>query len=321
MNDQSGRIIDYLRLSVTDRCDLRCLYCMPEEGVPSLPHSDVLRYEEILRLVRLFAVLGIRKIRLTGGEPLVRKDVSKLAAAIKRVDGIERLTLTTNGMLLEDLLPALVDAGLDGVNISIDALDEKCFSHITRRNGVEKVIRSIDAAVKYPGLQVKLNCVPTSLNLDQLVPLTRFAIARGIPLRFIELMPIGEGKKLNGLSEASVIWELEKAFGKLIPLGQNENYAQCRRFRLEQGGRIGFISPLSHKFCKSCNRVRLTADGKLKTCLQYDAGLDLKKMLDMDDQVILQEIRRAVLEKPACHHFGDGDSPRDEQRKMSQIGG
>lgn len=321
MIDGLGRGIDYLRISVTDRCDLRCIYCMPEAGVTHLDHSEVLSYEEILRLAGIFASLGIKKIRLTGGEPLVRKGLSGLVAGLKSTSGIEKVVLTTNGMLLEQQLPQLAAAGLDGVNISLDTLDEDTFSSITRRSGASKVLGSIDAALTYPGMGVKLNCVPTQMNREQLAPLCRFAAQRGIPLRFIELMPIGEGGSISGLSEQETWDTLEAGLGKLTPMIGADPGDKCRYFTTPDGGRIGFISAVSHKFCGNCNRIRLTADGFLKTCLQYDQGAALKPLLGESDDTIRNVIATTVGAKPSGHHFGIGATSGDETRKMSQIGG
>ncbi|MGI5970880.1 MAG: GTP 3',8-cyclase MoaA [Oscillospiraceae bacterium] len=322
MRDGLERTIDYLRVSVTDRCDLRCVYCMPEEGVKALDHGSLLSYEEIMRLARIFASLGIKKIRLTGGEPLVRKDIHRLVAELKSINGIKTVVMTTNGTLLEENLPELICAGLDGVNISIDAIDEDVFRRITRRSGVDRVRRSIEAAVASPGLRVKLNCVPTELNITQLVPLARFAGELGVPLRFIELMPIGEGKSLKCLREAEVRSILTGAFGDLKPAQENiDPREKCRYFVLPGGGKVGFISALSHRFCQYCDRVRLTAEGFLKTCLQYDRGLALKPLLGVSDEEIREEIIDAVRTKPAGHHFGSGSQAGDEKRIMSQIGG
>lgn len=324
MIDGFGRNIDYIRISVTDRCDLRCVYCMPARGVRSLAHEDILRYEDILRLARIFSKLGIKKVRLTGGEPLARKNLSYLVAGLKDTDGIETVFLTTNGMLLSEQLLELVSAGLDGVNISLDAIDENVFQRITRRSGVDKVLDSIDAALSYPELKVKINCVPTKLNESQLIPMTALLVRDNrLALRFIELMPIGLGKRYHGKSEGEVRSVLESEFAPMTSLAEDSGGGLCRYFALPGfNGKIGFISAISHKFCYSCNRVRLTSDGFLKTCLQYDRGVDLKALLCEDDKTIKIAIEEAILKKPACHHFIDGTlENHEETRKMSQIGG
>lgn len=317
MLDHQGRKIDYLRISVTDRCDLRCIYCMPAQGVAPLCHGDILSYEEIVRLARIFAGLGIRKIRLTGGEPLVRRGLDGLVRSLKDIDGVDSVVLTTNGVLLEKQLPALLDAGLDGVNISLDTVSEELFRKITRRSGVDAVLRSVDAACAAPGLSVKLNCVPTTLNQSGISALAEFAASRGVPLRFIELMPLGQGTEVRGLSEKQVM----DILGPMTPREEMYPGDKCRYFTLESGGTVGFISSLSHKFCSGCNRVRLTADGFLKTCLQYDTGADLRALLGESDDILRLAIEKAIENKPLGHHFGIQGGDGDETRKMSQIGG
>lgn len=318
MIDGFGRTIEYLRVSVTDRCDLRCVYCMPETGTCPMRHSDVLRYEEIARLARIFASLGIRRIRLTGGEPLVRKDVRRLVSMLKEIDGIERVALTTNGTLLSEQLPGLLDAGLDAVNISIDTMDEARFRAITRRSGVERVLKAVSDCAALPQLVTKLNCVPTELNEADLADLASFADEKRLLLRFIELMPIGQGRTLRGLSEAEVLSVLAKRFGR-FSLEPETAHEKCRVYR--NGSRtVGFISPMSHRFCASCDRVRLTSDGKLKTCLEYPPQLDLRALLSESDETIREAIRAAIAQKPKAHRFGE-HAVDSERRGMSEIGG
>lgn len=322
MLDALGRRIDYLRISVTDRCDLRCVYCMPAEGVAPMCHTDILRYEDILRLARLFAGLGIKKIRLTGGEPLVRLHIERLAAGLKAIPGIERLGITTNGTQLAQKLPALLDAGLDLLNISLDTVDEALFQRITRRSGVAQVLRGVEAALAAPGLTVKVNCVPTDLNREGLLPLVAYFRDKNVSLRFIELMPIGLGAQLQGLAEAEVRALLEGAYGPMEPLPGDEVGGPCRYFSLPGfAGRIGFISAMSHKFCASCNRIRLTANGFLKTCLQYERGVSLRALLDEPDEVLIAAIQAAIADKPVGHHFTQPAAAWDERHVMAQIGG
>ena len=278
MKDSLGRTIDYLRVSVTDRCNLRCRYCMPEEGVEWLPHEDILSYEDILRLAAIFARLGVEKVRLTGGEPLARKGLAALVAGLRAIDGIQEVAVTTNGTLLEEQLPGLLAAGLTGVNISLDTLNERTFRQITRREGVGRTVKAIDTCLA-AGLPVKVNCVPIAPE-EELVELAGLAKGRSLAVRFIELMPIGLGKDLCGRSEDELRALLERAYGPLVPfegrLGSGPSrYVSPPGFQ----GQIGFISSLSHQFCHRCNRVRLTADGFLKLCLNHRAGLDLRKLL------------------------------------------
>lgn len=323
MNDGFGRKIEYLRLSVTDRCDLRCTYCMPEGGVLPKSHDEILSYEEILRIVSLMAQLGIKKVRLTGGEPLVRKNLSELVARIKAIDGIEKVVLTTNGVLLSEQLPALADAGLDGVNISLDALSEDIFQKITRRSGVERVLRSIDKALSYQHLRVKLNCVPMPINESQIIPMCeKFLADERLDLRFIELMPIGLGKGAAGIPEAELKAKIEGRFGTLSPLEHATTDGPCKYFSVSNmPGRLGLISAVSDCFCSSCNRVRLTSTGFLKTCLQYDRGAELRPLLSGSDDELLETMRRAILEKPERHAFSRPEVKNRETHTMSQIGG
>lgn len=323
MLDGQGRTIDYVRISVTDRCDLRCVYCMPEEGVEMVGHEDMLRYEEILRIVGLLAELGVKKVRLTGGEPLVRKGLASLVAQIKGVPGIERVVLTTNGMLLSAQLDALVSAGLDGVNISLDAIDEQVFQKITRRKGAAQALCAIDEALARPELTVKVNCVPTELNRAQLIPMAeRFLQDERLALRFIELMPIGLGKDMERIPEAELKALLTARFGELAPLESEGLAGPCRYFRAEgYPGRLGFISAVSDCFCTGCNRVRLTSGGFLKTCLQFNQGVELRPLLAGNDEDLLSAMREAIWQKPERHLFTGGAGEQLEGRIMSQIGG
>lgn len=318
MKDGFGRTIEYLRVSVTDRCNLRCVYCMPEAGTTPLRHADILSYEQIARLTRIFASLGVTKVRLTGGEPLVRKNLDALVRMLRGVDGIERIALTTNGVLLLEQLPALSDAGLDAVNISIDTTDEATFAAITRREGLFDVLRAIEMCAKTPGLSVKLNCVPTALNANGLADLVTYANGLGVMLRFIELMPIGCGKTQRGLTEAEVLALLTARFGVWTPDPETEE-EKCRVFRCG-AMRAGFISPMTHRFCAACDRVRLTSDGLLKTCLEYPPQLDLRKLLNESDETIRAAIAEAILHKPAAHRFSE-HAADTEPREMAKIGG
>lgn len=328
MLDRQGREISYLRISVTDRCDLRCRYCMPENGISWVEHREILTYEEILHLVGLFAQLGIHRIRLTGGEPLVRQDLPRLVAGIKRTPGVRWVGLTTNGILLKEQLPALLAVGVDGINLSLDTLDRQQYAAITRRDALYRALDGLNAALSAAAsdrLTLKINCVPTAENAGQWVPLARIARDNErTDVRFIELMPIGLGAEFPCRTEAEVRAALETAFGPAIPCPQEHGggpsrYVTFPGFR----GRVGFISAITHQFCSGCNRVRLTATGFLKTCLQYRAGVDLRGLLrnGSEDQAILAAIEAAVQEKPAAHHFHTGRDTEDETRTMNQIGG
>lgn len=324
MLDQFQRDIHYLRISVTDRCNLRCVYCMPEEGVECLSHDAILTYEQIVRLVEQFAALGVKKIRLTGGEPLVRPQLHKLVAAIRAIPAIETITVTTNGILLAQQLPELLAAGINGVNISLDTLDRQQFAAITRRDRLSDALTGLEAALAAPDLTVKVNCVPTDANRDQLVPLAALARDKKLSVRFIEMMPIGLGRSLGRVTQAEILSQLTDAFGAPVdcpppPGAGPSTYCTFPGF----AGKIGFISAVSHQFCDRCNRVRLTATGYLKTCLQYETGRDLKALLDggASDDELRQAMVDAIHHKPASHHFSSAAQSGDEAMNMNQIGG
>lgn len=326
MIDGYGRVIDYIRISVTDRCNLRCAYCMPQEGVPSVCHEDVLRYDEILRLVRIFVSLGIRRIKLTGGEPLVRKNVPEFAAALRQIPGIEQVTLTTNGVCLKEQMQMLADAGIGGINLSLDTLNPVVFEKIARRPAFDQVMEGLREALKYPEIPLKINCVPMNIEGQNIVELAELARNYKIHVRYIEMMPIGLGRQFGFQSEEAILAELEKAYGPCRPfdkpLGNGPgHYVSFEGF----AGKIGFISAISHKFCERCNRVRLTSQGFLKTCLQYERGVDLRALLrgGASDEELRLAVEKAIREKPVSHQFlreqwADSDK---ETHMMSQIGG
>lgn len=330
--DQYGRIIDYLRISVTDRCNLRCRYCMPEEGVQLLQHSEILSYDEIVRICRIFAGLGVSKIKLTGGEPLVRKDINKLLYEIKNIEGIDNVTITTNGVLLAEQMKNLAEAGLDAVNISLDTLDKEQYECITRRNKLDQAVIGIQEALKYPHIKVKINCViMPGKNDEQWTKLAELSKNYPIDVRFIEMMPIGIGESNPKGTQEFVYEKLKNKFGEGIFLnGKYGNgpavYVQFRNF----AGKIGFISAISHEFCGECNRVRLTADGFLKLCLQYSNGCNLKELIrsEKTDKEISDIIKETIYNKPRCHQFANSDNEGKteakgclEKRRMSSIGG
>lgn len=325
MIDSFGRSIDYLRISVTDRCNLRCVYCMPPEGVEWMAHDEMLSYEEIIRLCRLFAQTGVKKVRLTGGEPLARKGLPALVSGIHAIPGIESIALTTNGLLLREQLPALLEGGLSAVNVSLDTLDRNQYAAITRRDGLEETLAGLRAALAVPGLRVKLNCVPMGDNDAQLVPLAELARDADLSVRFIELMPIGLGGQLPRRTEAEVRAILERSLGPMVPCGDVIGAGPGHYFTVPGfQGRIGFISAMTHQFCDGCNRVRLTATGFLKTCLQYETGRDLRALLrsGADDGTVLAAIEDAIRRKPAQHHFNESaGQSADETHNMNQIGG
>ena len=324
MRDTFNRTIDYLRISVTDRCDLRCKYCMPEGGVTPLTHGAILSYEELLRLAECLARLGIRRIKITGGEPLVRLHVMDFIEQLKKVKGIEQVTLTTNGTHLEEYVSQLAKLQIDGINISLDTLTSKLYKEITGRDMFDKVFSGLKAALKYSNIKLKINCVPLGIPGQNIVEVAELAKNNPIHVRFIEMMPIGLGKNFTFTSENEVIRELEQAYGTLVPFNETLGNGPCRYYSASGfQGKIGFISAMSHKFCSSCNRVRLTADGKLKACLQYDVGMDLKEMLrtEKSNNELMAAILKMLVSKPGEHHFTEEFVVGKETKSMFQIGG
>ena len=329
MIDGYGRTIDYVRISVTDRCNLRCVYCMPEEGVGSISHEEILRFGEIERVCQILAENGIQKIKLTGGEPLGRRRLPELAAALKRIPGIKSLTITTNGVLLEEMYDALADAGVDSVTISLDTLDEACSRRITRRDELGRTLEGISEAMKYPEISLKINCVPLGIQKQDLCRVALLARDHRVHVRFIEMMPIGMGKEFHGMSEEELLRILGEKLPRFSPyVGEPLGNGPCHYYDVDGfSGKIGFISAVSHKFCGECNRIRLTSQGFLKTCLQYAAGRDLREVIRSggSDEVLKAVILEALAEKPDGHVFGGGlEKQKDDKTEklcMAQIGG
>ena len=322
MFDRYQREIHYLRLSVTDLCNLRCRYCMPD-GVEKLEREAVLTYEEFLRLAALFARCGIDTVRVTGGEPLVRKNVAQLVAGLKETPGIRRVTLTTNAVLLAEQLPALLDAGLDSVNISLDTLRPEVFRQITARDEFAAVQAGLQAALE-SGLPVKLNCVPQAgVNEGELEDLAALAENRPLQVRFIEMMPIGYGAAMPCISGPELRQRFARRWPELQPLTEAAFGDGPAVYYTVPGwqGSIGFIAAVHGKFCASCNRVRLTSQGFLRPCLASEAGCDLRALLrsGADDTQLLAAIRETIWAKPREHHFEDSSMPAT--RGMYRIGG
>lgn len=323
MKDSYGRVIDYVRISLTDRCNLRCVYCMPEDGGECIPAKDQLTDDKIVRLCQVLGKNGVKKIKLTGGEPLIHPKIAELIHRIKTIPGIEQVTLTTNGVLLGEKVDDLVKAGLDAVNVSLDHLDEKEYEKITRRNQLQNVLNGLEKAMQYEQLQVKINCVPIAATQEQIVSLVNFAKNRKIHVRFIEVMPIGMGRHMESYSEEQIIEILEQHFGALTPYDKNLGNGPSHYYEIEGFlGKVGFISAISHKFCDECNRVRVTSEGYLKTCLQYDIGANLMPYLEEGKEIELEKtIRKAIDIKPRSHKFHEEKEGKEEHRGMSQIGG
>ena len=252
---------------------------MPENGVVQIPHEEILTYDEITRISRCMTGLGIRKIKLTGGEPLIRKNCATLVRMLKELPGIEKVTLTTNGVLLEEQIADLAEAGLDDINISLDTLNAAEFAKVTRRESLDRVLEGIQAALQYPQIGLKINCVPVVEEQENLVSIARLAKQYPIHVRFIEMMPIGYGKDFQFRGESEICEILEKAYGRMTPIKERYGNGPCHYYKIEEfQGKIGFISAMTHKFCDQCNRVRMTAEGFLKACLQYQTGTDLKNL-------------------------------------------
>jgi len=331
--DPFQRSIDYLRVSVTDRCNLRCVYCMPEEGVPFVPHQEILTLEEIARIIRVAAGMGLRRVRLTGGEPLVRKGIVNLVRWVDQTPGIEDISLTTNAVLLASYAHELATAGLKRVNVSLDTLRPQRFQQITRRGDLADVMAGI-AAARDAGLSpVKLNVVVMrEVNDDEIAEIARTTLEEDWQVRFIELMPFMDEQEtcikdtsltLGFVPTQEVKRQIEEALGPLEAAETTAGGGPARYYRLPGArGLIGFISPLSEEqFCTTCNRMRLTADGKIRPCLLTDQEVDLKETLRRggSDDDLRQRILEALHSKPDAHHLGDGNRPH--RRKMAQIGG
>jgi len=317
MRDQFNRDLNYLRVSITDRCNLRCAYCMPEEGVEHMPHEELLSYEELYTVIEEFVKLGVKKLRITGGEPLVRKDVVNFIEKVASLRQLNDIAMTTNGIGLVDLAEPLKKAGLHRVNVSLDTLNPERYKYITRGGDLNKVLKGILIA-KEVGLKVKINCVVNKgINDDEVERFIQLTDRWGVDVRFIELMPIGQNVKYaqeHFYSNELII----KQFPDLIPVIAEDPSSPARYYQLKGAkGKVGLISPLSCNFCAYCNRLRLTPDGKLKPCLHSDIEIDLKYAL-RSNQDILPLILKSYEIKPEKHLL---DEHKMIVRQMSQIGG
>lgn len=324
MIDGNGRIIDYLRISITDRCNLRCVYCMPPEGVEFVPREELLTFEEILRLADIFASLGFRKIKLTGGEPLVRKGAAQLIYELKQISGIEQVTMTTNGVALTEAMEELAKAGVDGINFSLDTMNPQIYQKITGRDSYAKAMEGLYLALNYPRILIKINCVPMGIPGQNALDLAELARKYPVHVRYIEMMPIGMGKQFEFCSEDQLLEELIKRYGRAVPYEEAIGNGPAHYYSFAGfQGKIGFISAISHKFCDSCNRIRLTSQGYLKSCLQYDIGCDLKKLLRSGASVeeLRGAVEKAILQKPSGHRFEEQLKEHAEEHTMAQIGG
>ncbi len=327
LRDGWGREIRSLRISVTDKCNFRCTYCMPAEGLEWLRRDEILSFEEITRLARIFAALGVDELRLTGGEPLVRRDLPVLVEQLARIDGLHDLSLTTNGVLLDRLAEPLVAAGLKRLNVSLDTLSHVRFAEITRRDALDAVLRGLEAAERFPELRpIKVNCVAVKGFTETEVPaLAELARRKPYVVRFIEFMPLDADQAWRDdqvLTGGEIRAIIEERFGPLVELPAKPS-STSRRFSFADGeGELGFVNPVSEPFCSTCDRIRLTADGQLRTCLFSRREWDLKSALrdGSSDEHLVELIRYAVRHKELKHRINDAGFVR-ASRSMSQIGG
>lgn len=324
MIDSHGRKIDYMRISITDRCNLRCQYCMPEE-IKSMEHSEILRFEELLELCSHAVTLGITKFKVTGGEPLVRKGCLSFLRSLKNIPGVEQVTLTTNGVLLKEVLPELEAIGIDGINISLDTLSPDTYEKMTQRNEFSHVLDSIIAA-QASKIRTKINCVLLKgINDHEFFDLIHLAKDYQLDVRFIEIMPIGYGKGFEGFDKKDLLEKIAEKYPDYqvehqIHGNGPASYVKIPGFK----GCIGFIDAIHGKFCDQCNRIRLTSDGILKLCLYYENGLNVKKLLrsGASSEELLEAMKSIIYKKPAEHQFHfTAKEGTEELKNMSQIGG
>ncbi len=330
MRDKFEREINYLRVSITDRCNLHCSYCRPKEGISLQSHDDILRYEEIIRIVSVAVKMGLIKVRLTGGEPLVRRGFIEFIAALKGINGLQDISLTTNGIFLEEFAQSIFGAGIRRINVSLDSLDKDKYFRITNGGNLDAVLRGIAKAEEIGFSPIKINTVAIKgFNDDEVLEFAQLAFNKPFQVRFIELMPVGQVKSEYNddylpatqlMQEINRRYELEEVTGK-----KNKSDGPATIFRIKGGrGEIGFINPISNHFCATCNRLRLTAEGKLRSCLLNEDEIDLKKALreNCSDAELERYIRKAILLKPKQHDLAcAGNHLKKCHRDMSAIGG
>ena len=323
IKDKYGRKINYLRVSVTDKCNLRCIYCIPENHKDFLDSKDQLTFDEIFRIIKETVALGISKVRITGGEPLVRNDTVDLIGMINRLEGIEEICMTTNGILLYDKLEKLAVNGLNRVNISLDTLNQEKFNLITRGGDLKKVILAIDKCIE-KNIKVKINIViMDGINNDEIIDFVKLTKSKPIDIRFIELMPIGEGRNYKSVSNSDILQKIKNNNLIYTTKESNEIDGPAKYIKLTDGiGRVGFISAMSNCFCNKCNRVRLTPDGFLKQCLNWNTGINLKEEIrkGINDNELNKIIKDTIYEKPKNHLFKE-ENKNEDKRHMYEIGG
>ena len=325
MIDKYKRSIDYARISVIDKCNLNCIYCTTKENINFLPERDTISDSEIIILCKALAQLGIKNIKITGGEPLIRKGIVDLIANIKNIDGIENITLTTNGIILDKYIASLKNAGLDSINISLDALDNDLFKSITGHDKINELLKNIEMALEYNFSSIKINCVLLNdLNHSEYVNIASLAKHKNIFVRFIEVMPIGEGKSQGFISSEMIKIELEKEFGKFEGITRTLGNGPALYYNVPNFiGKIGFISAISNQFCHKCNRIRITSDGSIKSCLYYKKNSNIKHLLNENNFEKLKDtLYNIVYEKEKSHDFANTDESKNADiENMSDIGG
>jgi GTP 3',8-cyclase len=326
--DSYGRRIKSLRISITDKCNFRCTYCMPAEGLPWLKKSEILSYEEIERIARVAVNIGIEQIRLTGGEPLVRRDIPDLVRQLRKIEGLRSLSLTTNGILLKQLAGALAEAGLTRINVSLDSLIREKFAKLTRRDQFARVLEGLEELEKYPSIHpIKVNAVAIKdYSEEEVLEFARLARRKAYVIRWIEFMPLDADqiwRKEDILTGAELKAIIENEYGPLVPITTGDPSETARRYTFNDGiGEVGFINPVSEPFCSTCDRIRLTADGQLRTCLFATEETDLRAIVrsNASDEDLAKVIRQAVWNKELKHYIGDKRFKR-ANRSMSMIGG
>ncbi len=324
--DNYHRIINYLRVSVTDRCNMRCIYCMPEQGVRFIPHDEILTYEEMLHLIRLCVLQGIRKVRLTGGEPLVRKNIISLIEKLYQVKGLEEITLTTNGVLLKEFARPLRECGISRINVSMDTLRPERFQKITRRDYFDRVWQGIEEAARVGFNPVKINVVAMKgQNDDEILDFARLTLKNPFHVRFIEMMPVGKENiwEAETFISTEEILNIIQKIGDIEPVDSQPLDGPALRYKLKGAqGEIGLIGALSQHFCETCNRLRLTADGQLRGCLFSEQETDIKGPLrkGKNDAYLKELIQTTIRNKPKNHGLNTYN-PRKCMRPMNRIGG
>jgi len=326
--DSYGRRIKSMRISITDKCNFRCTYCMPAEGLPWLKKAEILSYEELERIARVAVSIGIEQIRLTGGEPLVRRDVPEFVRQLRQIEGLRSLSLTTNGILLKQQAKVLAEAGLSRINVSLDSLVSEKFAQLTRRDQLERVLEGLAELEKYPSIYpVKINAVAIrGYSEEDVLDFVRFARNKAYVMRWIEFMPLDADqiwRKEDILTGGEIKAIIEAHYGPLVPITTGDPSETARRYTFSDGiGEVGFINPVSEPFCATCDRIRLTADGQLRTCLFATEETDLRAVIrgGKSDEELAATIRQAVWRKELKHYIGDKRFRR-ANRSMSMIGG